>query len=120
MPNEKGWYTKDEALSTGLPIWIKAGSYKQGKWTTEPYEKAILLTLTRCKKLGMPVLRNGYEAPSAFKYNNAENSSYRYIPLYDRTDVFENGELPYSILNDGEVMGNWEGVGTDETIRKDG
>lgn len=104
MPNEKGWYTKEEALATGLPCWIKKDSFKPGRWTDTPYEHAVLLTRSRCQKLGMPALRNGHEAPSAFKYNNAENSSYRYVPLYDRTDVFENGELPYSVLREGERM----------------
>lgn len=105
MPNEKGWYTKEEALATGLPLWIKVDSYKPGRWTAEPYAHAVLLTRTRCKRLGMPALRNGNEAPCAFKYNNAVSSSYRYVPLYDRTDVFESGELPYSILYEGEMMG---------------
>lgn len=108
MPNEKGWCTKEEALAAGLPLWIKVDSFKPGRWTAEPYKHAVLLTRTRCKQLGMPALRTN-EAPCAFKYNNAENSSYRYVPLFDRTDVFENGELPYSVLKDGEVMGKAEG-----------
>lgn len=109
MPNEKGWYTKEEAQETGLPIWIKADSMKPGRWTTEPYEHAVLLTRTRCKQLGVPALSVGREMPSALRYNNAENSKYRYVPLFERTSVFTSGELSYSLLQDGEVMGKAEG-----------
>jgi len=53
----------------------------------------------------MPTLSSGNESPSAYRYANAESSSYRYIPLYDRTEVFTAGELPLNILKDGETMG---------------
>ena len=104
MPNERGWYSKEEAYATGLPIWIRRDSMQPGQWTHKPYDLAVLLTRTRCKELGMPTLRNGMEAPSAFRYKNSEGSQYRYIPLYDRTDVFESGELPFTILNEWEIM----------------
>lgn len=103
MPNEKGWYSKEEADATGLPVWIKRHSMQPGQWTHKPYDFAVLLTRSRCKELGMPALRNGRESPSAFRYKNS-GSQYRYIPLYDRTDVFVNGELPYTILNEWEIM----------------
>lgn len=105
MPNHIGWLTKEEAYATGLPIYIKTDSMKPGRWTHEPYTHAVLLTKTRCAKLKMPTLRNGREAPSAYRYVQGAASSYRYVPLYDRTSVFESGELPYSILQDGEIMG---------------
>lgn len=105
MPDGKGWLTKEEALAAGLPIFIKTDSLKPGRWTIETYGHAVLLTKTRCAQLKMPTLRGGKESPVAYKYAQAAASSYRYVPLYDRTSVFQSGELPYSILKDGEVMG---------------
>lgn len=105
MPNEKGWLTKEEAQATGLPIFIKTDSQKPGRWTHETYH-AILLTKTRCDQLKMPNLDSGREAPVAYRYAQGAASRYRYVPLYDRTNVFESGELPYNILQDGEIMGN--------------
>ncbi|MFD2328763.1 hypothetical protein ACFSR7_05820 [Cohnella sp. GCM10020058] len=104
MPNEKGWFTKEEAHESGLPLWMKVDSKKPGKWTKKPYANAVLLTRTRCNQLKMPALQNGKEASSALKYNNAESSKYRYVPLFDRSSVFEAGELSYDILLDGELM----------------
>ncbi|MBA9086525.1 hypothetical protein FHR92_003003 [Fontibacillus solani] len=106
MPNEKGWLTKDEAVATGLPLFIKTNSTLPGRWTDEPYGHAVLLTRTRCAQLKMPTLRSGREAVVAYRYAQAAASSFRYVPLYDRTSVFESGELPYSILQDGEIMGS--------------
>jgi hypothetical protein len=108
MPNEKGWYTKEEVLETGLPYYIP----RSDKWTSEPYPFAVLLTKSRCKQLGMPILRSGNEKPSAFKYaanagSGTGDLNHRYVPLYDRTDVFEAGELSISILFKGEMMGTW-------------
>lgn len=108
MTNEKGWLTKEEAYATGLPIFIKSDSQKTGYWTSKPYDHAVLMTRTRCKQLKMPALRNG-EAAVAYRYAQGAMSSHRYVPLYDRTDVFEVGELPYSILQDGELMDKAEG-----------
>ncbi len=106
MPNGKGWLTKDEAVATGLPLFIKTDSTSPGRWTHEPYGHAVVLTKTRCAQLKMPTLRNGREAAVAYRYAQGAPSSYRYAPLYDRTSVFEFGELPYSILRDGEIMGS--------------
>lgn len=105
MTNEKGWLTKEEAYASGLPIFIKTDSTKPGRWTHEPYSHAVLLTKTRCKQLKMPTLDSGREVPVALRYAQGAASSYRYVPLYDRTSVFVSGELPYSILQDGEIMG---------------
>ncbi|MFM9329018.1 hypothetical protein [Paenibacillus mesotrionivorans] len=106
LPNAKGWLTKEEAKATGLPLFIKTDSTKPGRWTQEPYGHAVLLTKTRCVALKMPTLDSGREAAVAYRYAQGASSSYRYVPLYDRTSVFESGELPYSILQDGEIMGN--------------
>jgi hypothetical protein len=108
VPNDKGWYTKEEVLASGLPYYIP----RSDKWTSEPYPFAVLLTKSRCKQLGMPILRSGNEKPSAFKYiaNGGAGTgdlNHRYAPLYDRTDVFEAGELSLSILFKGEMMGKW-------------
>lgn len=103
--NEKGWLTKASAYATGLPIWIRTDSTKPGHWTSEPYSFAVLLTKTRCQKLGMPILQRGREKPSAYRYAQAAASPYRYVPLYDRTSVFESGELSVDLLQDGEIMG---------------
>ena len=103
MPNEKGWYTKQEVEETGLPYYIP----RSNRWTHEPYELAALLSKSRCKQLRMPILKNGNEKPSAFRYmaSATGDSNHLYMPLYDRTEVFEAGELPWSILFKGELMG---------------
>ncbi|MEO3947661.1 hypothetical protein [Gorillibacterium sp. CAU 1737] len=106
MPNEKGWYTKEEVLATGLPYYIPASK----RWTAMPYDYAVLMTKSRCKQLGMPILSSGNEDPCAFRYASgasmgSDTKAYRYIPLYDRTDVFEAGELDVNILYPGELMG---------------
>lgn len=105
MPNEKGWYTKEEVLATGLPYYIP----RSDKWTHEPYPYAVLLTRSRCKHFGIPALRTG-EKPSAFRFSAAAgtgtgDTQHRYIPLYDRTDVFEAGEIGLDNLYKGETMG---------------
>lgn len=106
MPNEKGWLTKDEAYTTGLPIFVKTDSQKPGHWTHTPYNHAVLLTKSRCAQLKMPTLDSGREAAVAYRYAQGAANRYRYVPLYDRTSVFTSGELPYSILLDGEIMGD--------------
>lgn len=100
MPNEKGWWTKEEMLETELPCYNPITE----KWSHIPYDLAVLLTRSRCKQLKMPALRNGYEKPSAFFYNNKPNDKYRYVPLYDRTDVLIAGEIARSELYDREIM----------------
>lgn len=111
MPNAKGWYTKEEVQETGLPYYIP----RSERWTHEPYPFAVLLTRTRCKELGIPALRNGNEGPSAFRYASAaghggtnEDKKHKYIPLYDRTDVFEAGEISMDKLYKHEIMGRME------------
>lgn len=106
MPDTKGWLTKEEATVTGLPLFIKTERTKPGRWTQEPYGHAVLLTKTRCAQLKMPTLDSGREAAVAYRYAQGASSSYRYVPLYDRTSVFESGDLPFSILRDGEIMGS--------------
>jgi hypothetical protein len=110
MPNDKGWYTKEEMLQTGLPYWkpkiwyTKEGGMNEPGWSHKPYEYAVLLTKSRCKELGMPILEEGREKPSAFLYINAPGNKYRYVPLYDRTSVFQSGELSENILKPHEIM----------------
>lgn len=105
MPNEKGWFTKEEVLETGLPYYIPASE----RWTHEPYDYAVLLTKSRCKEFGIPILSNGMEKPSAFRYAAAAGTGtsdklHRYFPLYDRTDVFTSGEISFNKLFKGETM----------------
>lgn len=102
MPNEKGWYTKEEVLETGLPYYIPASK----RWTDTPYQFAVLLTKSRCEKLGVPILRNGHEKQSAFRYSanagvGTNDKTHRYVPLYDRTDVYEEIK---DELYDHEIM----------------
>ena len=87
MPDSKGWYTKEEVIATGLPYWIPQSK----RWTDEPYSFAVLLSKSRCKALGCQILRNGNEHPSAFRLENATKGSdlHRFVPLYDRTDMYE-------------------------------
>lgn len=104
MPNEKGWYTKDEVQETGLPYWIAASK----RWTHAPYEFAILLSRSRCKELGAPILSDGHEHPSAFRYAAAAgkgDNRHRYIPLYDRTDLYPTLLADGVHLYDYEIMG---------------
>ncbi|MEI7028390.1 hypothetical protein [Paenibacillus sp. y28] len=106
MPNEKGWYSKAEVLETGLPYYIPSSK----RWTQEPYPFAVLLTKTRCQDFGIPILPQGRELPSAFRYAAAagtgtDDKTHRYYPLYDRTDVFKSGELAMELLNKYEIMG---------------
>lgn len=84
MPNEKGWFNKQEVSETGLPYYIPASE----KWTDTPYEFAVLLTKSRCKSLGVPIMRNG-EKPVAFRLLSGASGKHRYAPLYDRTDAYE-------------------------------
>ncbi|WP_144940153.1 hypothetical protein [Paenibacillus sp. 32O-W] len=106
MPNEKGWHTKSEVLETGLPYYIP----RSKRWTYTPYPFAVLLSKSRCKELGIPILSSGREKPSAFRYAAAAgtgsgDNQHRFIPLYDRTAVFISGEIDMSVLFAGELMG---------------
>lgn len=105
LPNEKGWYTKEEVLETGLPYYIPASK----RWTDERYGYSILLTKSRCKEFGIGILSNGLEHPVAFRYGAAagtgtSDKKSRYFPLYDRTSVFEK-EISKSRLYEHEIMG---------------
>lgn len=120
MPNEKGWHTKEEVLESGLPYYIPASR----RWTSTPYPFAVLLTKSRCKEFRNPILSNGNEKPSAFRYSAAagtgessEQKRYRYIPLYDRTSLLESGEISIEQLHDHEIMkGDINQVVVDETL----
>ncbi len=112
MPNKEGRYNKSEVLASGLPYYIPASK----RWTSTPYDNAVLLTRTRCKLLKMPVMNNGVirpdgsgEHPVAFHYaasagKGTEDLTHRYLPLYDRTAVFDAGELSRKILYPNEIM----------------
>lgn len=105
MPNKKGWYTIDEVKQTGLPYYITTSK----RWTKEPFF-AVLLSKTRCKEFGVPILPNGHEKPSAFRYcglcgMGTDDQKHRFIPLYDRTSLFLSGELDLKRLFDHEIMG---------------
>lgn len=89
MPNKQGRYNKAEVLDSGLPYYIP----RSNRWEGQTYPFAILLTKTRCKKLGVPILSNGLEGPSAFLFSanagtGTDDKKHRYIPLYDRTDAY--------------------------------
>jgi hypothetical protein len=105
MPNDKGWYTKQEVLDTGLPYYIPMSN----RWTSHPYSNAVLLTKSRCNEFGIPILSNGHEKPSAFRYaasagTGTDDKKHKYIPLYDRTEVFDAGELSRDVLYPHEIM----------------
>lgn len=106
MPNKKGWHNKEEVLETGLPYYINDSK----GWSESPYDYAVLLTKSRCKEFGIPILSSGSERPSAFRYAAAAgtgtgDNSHRYYPLYDRTDIFKAGEIDMKLLFAHEIMG---------------
>lgn len=110
MPNNKGWYTKEEVLETGLPSY----NSNSKRWTHEPYPFAVLLTKTRCNELGIPILESGRELPSAFRHialagrgGSSEDKRYRYAPLYDRSEAYH---LIKDQLYVHEIMGNPDNV----------
>ncbi|WP_090118168.1 hypothetical protein [Cohnella sp. OV330] len=104
MPNEKGWYTKEEVIESGLPYYIPASE----RWTKMPYEFAILLTRSRSKELGVPIIHHEHAVPAAFRYAAAAGTGttdkkHRYIPLYDRTGLFPKDVGRRKFYN-GEIM----------------
>lgn len=104
MPNKEGRYSGTEVATTGLPVYIPSS----GRWSKKPYKFAVLLSRTRCKHFDVPILKEGAEAPSAFLYaanagSGTNDKSHRYVPLYDRTDVFLN-EIGLDKLIDREIM----------------
>lgn len=107
MPNNKGWYTKEEVLETGLPYYIPSSK----RWTDTPYPFAVLLTRSRCDELKIPILGSGREKPSAFRHialagrGTNDDKRYRYAPLYDRTDAYhliKDQLYPHEIMGDPE------------------
>lgn len=109
MPNKKGWYTREEVLETGLPSY----NSNSKRWTHEPYPFAVLLTKSRCKELGVPILESGRELPSAFRHialaghGTNEDKRYRYAPLYDRTvsyDLLKNNLYEHEIMGDSDTV----------------
>jgi hypothetical protein len=104
VPNKEGRYSGVEVAATGLPVYIPSSK----RWTKKPYKFAVLLSRTRCNKFGIPALRDGAEKPSAFLYSaNAGSGTgdlqHRYVPLFDRTDVFVR-EIGLDQLIDREIM----------------
>lgn len=104
MPNEKGWYTKDEVVQSGLPYYIPASD----RWTKQTHEFAILLTRSRCKELGVPIIHHEQAEPAAFRYAAAAGTGtadkkHRYIPLYDRTGLFPEN-VDRCMFYKGEIM----------------
>jgi hypothetical protein len=102
MPDKRGWMMKEEALESSLPIYYPTG---KGRWTARPYPFAVLLTRTRCQKLGVPAMSVDTEKPSALLYKalsaSKEDDRYRFVPLYDRTDAYH---LIKDRLSASEIM----------------
>jgi len=103
MPNKQGRYTKQEVLESGLPYYIP----RSKRWEGKGYSFAILLTKTRCQKLGVPILGTLHaEAPSAFLYSanagaGTPDTQHRYVALYDRTDAYpeiKDKLLPWEMM----------------------
>ncbi|MDB5056146.1 MAG: hypothetical protein JWM44_4196 [Bacilli bacterium] len=102
MPNKVGWMTKAEVLETGLPYFFNKDNI--AGWSSKAYTFAVLISKTRCKGFGCPILSNGMEKPSAYRYVNSPGHSYRYVPLYDRTEFFRSGSIQRKQLMDHEIM----------------
>lgn len=105
MPNAKGWFTKEEAVKTGLPYFIPSSR----RWTSRPYEFAVLLSKSRCEHFGKAIADG--EDPVAFRYNSSagiggsrDEKSFRYVPLYDRTQFFQENGLDVKNLFPYELM----------------
>lgn len=89
MPNEQGRFNRQEVLESGLPYFIP----RTGRWNGGTYPFAVLLSKTRCRELGVPIMENG-EQPSAFLYaanagSGTSDNQHRYYPLFDRTDAYK-------------------------------
>ncbi|MNI37182.1 hypothetical protein D3C73_912620 [compost metagenome] len=103
MPNEQGRFNRQEVLESGLPYFIP----RTGRWNGTTYPFAVLLSKTRCKELGVPILMDGHEKPSAFLYSanagaGTNDTNHRYHALYDRTDAYEEIK---DRLHKREIMG---------------
>ncbi len=85
---ERLWLNKQQVQATGKPclipkqIEINGEWIWEGKWIGPPPVCDILLTFTRCKQLGCPVLEN--ESPAAYVYKQSEPSQFRYVPYFAR------------------------------------
>lgn len=91
MPNKEGRYNREEVLESKLPYFIP----RSQRWNGKIYTFAVLLSKTRCKELGVPILNDGHEQPSAFLYSpnagrGTNDLDHRYHALYDRTDAYED------------------------------
>lgn len=89
MPNKQGRYTKEEVICSGLPYFIP----RSGRWTSMPYDYAILLSPSRCARFKVPIGKE--ELPSAFLFcalagSGTDDQTHRYVPLYDRTEQLRN------------------------------
>ncbi|MEK4882589.1 MULTISPECIES: hypothetical protein [Paenibacillus] len=103
MPNKEGRYNRQEVLESKLPYFIP----RSQRWNGEQYTFAVLLSKTRCKELGVPILGDGHEQPSAFLYapnagRGTNDLDHRYHALYDRTDAYEAIKAR---LHPREIMG---------------
>lgn len=105
MPNKEGRYNRTEVIDSGLPYWVNPAR----GWTHKPYPFAVLITKSRCKEFGVPILSNGHEKPSAFRYAAAAgtgtgDNQHRYYALYDRTEAFLAGAIDKNKLFPFEIM----------------
>jgi hypothetical protein len=103
MPNKEGRYNRQEVLDSRLPYFIP----RSQRWNGEQYDFAVLLSKTRCRELGVPIMENG-EQPSAFLYSpnagrGTNDLDHRYHALYDRTDAYEEIK---DRLHPREIMGD--------------
>lgn len=102
MPNTQGRFNRQEVLESGLPYFIP----RTGQWNGKTYPFAVLLSKTRCKELGVPIMEKG-EQPSAFLYaanagSGSNDNQHRYYALYDRTDAYPEIK---DKLHPREIMG---------------
>lgn len=109
MPNKFGWMSKEEVLATGLPYFSMKDDI--GGWSSKAFSFAVLISMTRCKQFKCPILKNGKEKPSAYRYCKAPISKYCFVPLYDRTEFYLSGNIDRKSLVPHEIM-EFEGVQT--------
>lgn len=114
MPNKDGRYNKVEVLESGLPYFIP----RSNRWEGKQYLFAVLLSKTRCKELGVPILSNGLERPSAFLFSanagtGTNDKTHRYVPLYDRTEAYNEIKdklYPREIMGDPNEIKTYRGI----------
>lgn len=79
---QSGFYERAFVDWLGIPLCTYT------RWFGERLtERRVLLPAYRCKEIDAPV--DPEETPIVFKYVNAGPSSYRYSPLFDRTEQVE-------------------------------